>query len=108
MRIVTWTDENGYARRALLRAVDPDEAAPRIGIPMGPPNLEDLPITDEARRDLHNALVARGLLTWADVLIQQAGLTACARLIGSQHKLDPRQVSELRRALIAAYKQTRR
>jgi len=108
MRIVTWTDPDGYVRRALLRAEDPDTDAPRIGIPLCPPSLEELPVSEEVKRDLHNHIMARNLLTWADVVVQQAGLTACAHLVGREHKMDPRQVSELRRQLIAVYKNSRR
>lgn len=108
MRIVTWTDANGYIRRALLRAVDPDKDAARIGVPLGPPSLEAIPLAADAKRDLHNMLVTRNLLTWNDVLVQQGGLTASARSIGRQHGLDKAQVSELRRQLIAVYKNSRR
>jgi len=108
MRIVTWTDADGYTRRALLRDSDPDEDAARIGVPLSPPNLDGLNLPENAKRDLHNDLMARGLLTWADVLLQQSGLTGCARFIGRRHGLNAGQVSELRRQLIAVYKTNRR
>jgi len=108
MRIVTWTDAGGYTRRALLRDGDPDEDAARIGVPLGPPSLEDIDAPADLLRELHNMLMARNLLNWADALVQQGGLTACARLVGRKHGLEPRQVSELRRRLIAVYKINRR
>lgn len=108
MRIITWTDADGYIRRALLRADDPDKDAAKIGVPLGPPNLDGINLAADARRDLHNTLMTRNLLTWADVIVQQGGLTGSARSIGRKHGLDKRQVSELRRQLITIYKSSRR
>lgn len=70
MREVEWTDEHGYRRVVLLRSGDDD---PRIGIPVGPPDLRELD-WDEFRRELNNILVDRGLLTWNNVVEQQNGL----------------------------------
>ena len=70
MRRVEYTDEHGYKRVVLLRSEDED---PRVGIPVGPPDLRDLD-WDEFRRDLNNILVERGLLTWENVVEQQTGL----------------------------------
>jgi len=70
MRRVEYTDEHGYKHVVLLRAEDED---PRVGIPVGPPDLRELD-WDEFKRDLNNILVDRGLLTWDDVISQQNGL----------------------------------
>ncbi len=70
MRRVEYTDEHGYKRVVLLRSEDED---PRIGVPVGPPDLRDLD-WDEFKRDLNNILVKRNLLTWNDVVDQQNGL----------------------------------
>lgn len=70
MRRVEYTDEHGYKRVVLVRAEDED---PRVGIPVGPPDLRELD-WDDFRRDLNNVLVERNLLTWEDVINQQNGL----------------------------------
>lgn len=103
MKIHAWQDDNGYLRQVLLRDEDPDESG--LGIPLEPPDLSALKLPDAARRDLHNTLVARGLFTWADVVAQQNALTASAGMVARKHKLS--NGSELRRQLIALYKQRR-
>jgi hypothetical protein len=65
MRVVTWTDKNGYKHRSIVRDDDPDEAAPQ-GILQDPPNLNELD-WEAVKMDLHNALVERGLVSWRNV-----------------------------------------
>ena len=74
MRKVIWEDRNGYVRASLIRDGDPDEAAEH-GIPVDPPNLDRID-WEEVKRDLHNALVRKGLFTYKDVQRQQRGVTA--------------------------------
>jgi hypothetical protein len=74
MKSVIWTDEEGYRRRSLLRDVDPDHLAPQ-GIPADVPDLSHLD-WDDIQRELHNALVERGLFTWTDVQRAQNGVTS--------------------------------
>lgn len=77
MRIVPWTDSNGYRHQSLVREGDPDSAA-ETGIPNDPPDMDDLD-WDEIKRDLHNRLVEAGLITWRDVQRSQNGLTGIVR-----------------------------
>ena len=65
MRLVIYEDERGYKHRSLLRDRDPDTMAPK-GIIQDPPDLSLLD-WEGMRRDIHNALVEQGLVTWADV-----------------------------------------
>ena len=72
MRKVSYYDSNGYLRARLVRDTDPDSAAPS-GIPCDPPDLSDLD-WEAAKRDLHNLLVARGILSLQDIQLHQANL----------------------------------
>ena len=73
MRHVFYTDNRGRKRRTLIRDTDPDSAAER-GIPADPPDVLQLD-WDSLPAKLHNALVDRGLYTWADVQRSRDGLT---------------------------------
>lgn len=73
MRYSFYTDRNGRKRRVLLRDSDPDSAASR-GIPADPPDVSQLDWAGYPAK-LHNALVDRGLYTWADVQRSSDGLT---------------------------------
>jgi hypothetical protein len=74
MKEVIWTDKDGYKHRSLLRDTDPDHLA-SSGIPLDPPQIDRLD-WENLKRELHNALVERGLSSWQDVLEQQTGLTS--------------------------------
>lgn len=65
MRLVIWTDKNGYKHRSLVRDDDPDEAAPG-GIRQEPPSLDNLD-WEAVKLELHNRLMDAGLWTWQDV-----------------------------------------
>ena len=65
MRTVLWTDARGYRHRGMVRNNDPDSAAP-LGIRQDPPDLEQLD-WEEIKRDMHNAMVDAGIVTWADL-----------------------------------------
>jgi len=75
MKIVVYEDNAGYKHRALLRDTDPDHAAPTIGIPQDPPDLDRID-WEEVKRKLHNRLVERELITWLDVQRSQNGVTS--------------------------------
>lgn len=80
MKRVTWTDEAGYFRAVLLPQSAPDEYI-HLGVPSEPPNV-DLIDWVEIKRDLHNALMNEGLLTWNDVQKGQSRISAiCRRVI---------------------------
>ena len=79
MKTVTFKDENGKLRRALLKDSDsPDLAAKGVGIPQDPPDVE-LIDWNAVKVDLHNELVNRGLLTFQDVQRQPGDLTGAVR-----------------------------
>jgi len=73
MRVVIWQDETGLLHRSWVRDQDPDAFA-RSGVPADPPDVTALD-WDAIARELHNELVRRHLVTWADVQAQQQGLT---------------------------------
>jgi hypothetical protein len=72
MRLVTWEDEGGFIRQSYVPDDAPDEMAPS-GIAHNPPDLSEID-WKEVERDLNNALVAQGLITWQDVQRQQSSL----------------------------------
>lgn len=74
MKIVVWTDDDGYKHRSMLRDRDPDQMAPE-GVPLDPPDLRQLD-WDGIVRDLHNMLVDKGLSTWDDVQRTQTGVAS--------------------------------
>ena len=92
MRFVVWEDEQGLRHRSVIRDDDPDELAKKC-IPQDPPLIHDLD-WDEIKRDLHNALVDRGLFDYNDLVHSQNGVTGAI-------------MSVLRSRTIALYKQRR-
>jgi len=91
MRKIVKTDRHGYRRAWLIRDDDPDETAEQYGVPLAPPDVEKLD-WEEIKRDLHNALIDRGLYTWQDVQKAQNALGGIAQ-------------SVLRRRLVLLYRQ---
>jgi len=88
LKIVHYTDKNGYLHAAQLRDNDPESMAP-YGIPLEPPDLQlDW---EYIRREVHNELVRRGLFTWKDVERQQTGITSALQ-------------SVLKRSIVALYR----
>lgn len=79
MKLVRWTDEKGFVRRAWLRDGDPDSMGPQ-GIPYDPPDLDRLD-WEEIKRELHNLFVANGLVTWDDVQREQNAITSALRTV---------------------------
>lgn len=65
MRRIKWTDPNGWIRCAMIRDSDPDESASK-GIPCDPPDV-NLIDWEAVKRDLHNLLTERELITMADI-----------------------------------------
>ena len=76
METVTWTNSDGYVRRALVTPAMKD--APEKGVPVG----LDVRLLDweGIQRDLNNALQREGLLTWDDV--QRSGDTLRGVILG--------------------------
>lgn len=72
MRVITWTDDEGYRHRAYIRDGDREDR-PDLGVPADIPDLDALD-WQAVKRDLHNILTDRGLVTWADVQASQNGI----------------------------------
>lgn len=72
MKLVSWEDERGYVHQSYLPDDAPDSAA-ESGIPHDPPDLSEIN-WEEVAKEIHNALVAQGLITWQDVQRQQTTL----------------------------------
>ena len=103
MRYVFFVDAAGYRRRVIVRDADKDSDAERIGIPADPPDLAGIgELTDDARRDLHNMLSARGLFTWQDVIAQSNGVTVTVAAIALKYHLS--NASALKRELVLRYR----
>jgi len=67
VKILTYTDEDNYIRKSLVRDND---TSPEFGIPQDIPDLNELD-WNEIKRELHNELTKAGIKTWKD--IQQTG-----------------------------------
>jgi len=65
LKIVNWTDSDGFNHRSLLKDSDHDSLAPR-GIPQDPPDVRRLNWR-AIQKNIHNELLNRGLLTFEDV-----------------------------------------
>lgn len=65
MKLVQWTDEDGWKHQSLIRD-DMDDSLAYQGMPQDPPDLNELDC-EQLFRDLHNLLVDRNLLTMEDL-----------------------------------------
>lgn len=74
MRLVDWTDREGRKHKSLVLDTDPDYKAPE-GMLQDPPDTRQVD-WDAVERELHNALIERGLITWLDVQREQNGITS--------------------------------
>ena len=79
MKLIKWTDRNGYRHLSWLRDGD-DEGMAAQGIPNDPPDLSAFD-WEELKRELHNWLVDNGLICWKDVQESQTGLTSCLHAV---------------------------
>lgn len=95
MRLVDWTDQRGWKHRSLVRDGDSDDMAPQ-GILRDPPNLDNID-WEAVKQDLHNALAASGLFTWADVQNR-----------GAEDGLRGAILSAVRKRLINLYREANR
>ena len=76
MKILEWTDGDGYDRRALAREGD----EPGEGIPLDPPDLGRLD-WEGVKRDLHNHLVSHGWFSWEDIQKTPGLQAVCASVL---------------------------
>ncbi len=67
MRIVKFTDKNGYIRSSWIKDEDPDSMG-KYGVPVEIPDVENSLDWDGFKRDLHNSLMENGLYTMEDVM----------------------------------------
>ena len=75
MRRVQWIDRKGRNHASVVRDRDPDDLAKAgYGIPGDPPDVDQLD-WDAIKRDLHNELLARGIITYEDLVAAQNGAT---------------------------------
>jgi hypothetical protein len=92
MRIVVWTDKDGWKHRSLIRDSDPDTAA-QSGILQDPPDIREVDWEGVAR-ELHNFFVDHGVVTWSDLQkcrCLRAGLISAAkwRVITRFRSMEP-------------------
>lgn len=92
MKVIEWTDKDGFLRRSMLRDGD-NENFPQIGVPMEPPPVRE--IIESSVVELHNELMRRGLMTLKDVEDSGNALTGAILTV-------------FRAKLINLYKQTER
>lgn len=76
MRLLIYTDEHGYKRASYVKDTDGDNAGP-LGIPAGPPPIEDID-WEALKREVNNILVTEGCFTWQDA---QGSNTALSQAI---------------------------
>lgn len=79
MKEVQWTDQDGYLHRSLLRDTD-DDSKPEYGIPIGPPNIEQVD-WEGIKREVNNILVQEGISTWADLTNSQTAMPFIANAL---------------------------
>lgn len=65
MKIIKWTDDDGWKHRSLIRD-DMDESLAYQGLPQDPPSLIELDC-EQLLKDLHNLLVDRNLIEMKDI-----------------------------------------
>jgi len=90
LKKVTWTDGSGKNHISLIRDADNETVATTgHGLSLDPPDVWNID-WNAVKLDLHNELVNRGLLTHADVVKQQSGVSGAV-------------LSALRRRILTLY-----
>jgi hypothetical protein len=74
LKLVTWTDEDGYKHQSYIKDHEPDAMASQ-GIPNDPPSL-DIIDWNEVKRTIHNRLVQQGIRNWTDIQRHQKAITS--------------------------------
>jgi len=75
MKEVVWTDASGLMHRSILKDNQP-EVRPNEGLIVDPPDVMQNVNWEDVARELHNALVRRGLFTYNDVMRSQNQLSS--------------------------------
>ena len=73
MKLLTYTDTNGFKHKSLVRDIDTD---PSIGLLKSPPDLNQLD-WHVIRLTLHNLLLDKGIITLEDAQLRQAEFNQC-------------------------------
>lgn len=73
MRHVIITDKKGYKIRYLLRDSDGDEAAEKIGVPDGPPDVRRID-WEQVQIEINNLLIENEFYTWEQLMKSPLGL----------------------------------
>ncbi len=73
MRHVIISDKKGFKTRMLIRDSDGDEAADRIGVPDGPPDVRRID-WEQVQLEINNLLVDNGFFTWDKLMQSPSGL----------------------------------
>lgn len=92
MILIQYTDDNGFMCQAYVKRENDN---PIQGIAYNPPNLDTLGLNIGKQRELNNALIHSGLITFQDVLESNGAATGTLRRLNLFH---------LRRQLITLYK----
>ena len=88
MKDAVYTDEEGRKWAVLLPDGTPDFEAP-TGIPVGPPPLADLGLSEEFEIRLHNALFEARIFTPKDIRQRRSAVVDIFRGL---HKMDAEKV----------------
>lgn len=88
MRRVLWKDKKGRNHAAFVRDGDGDDVAQQgFGISADPPDVNRLSCA-KLLRNLHNELLARGLVTQDDVIKAQNGVTGAVLAVFKREVLQ--------------------
>lgn len=74
MKLVKWTDQDGFRRAALVKN-DQTEADGPQGVAVSPPDLRGLD-WEACCREINNSLVDNDLFTWQDIQLNQTGFVS--------------------------------
>jgi len=75
MKEVVWTDASGLMHRSILKD-NQTEVRPNEGLIVDPPDVMQNVNWEDVSRELHNALVRRGLFTYNDIMRSQNQLSS--------------------------------
>lgn len=92
MKLLTFTDDEGYNHKSLVRDNDTD---PAIGLIQSPPDLRQLD-WEAIVKNIHNALLERELFTIQDVQIRSTEFNQIilARVVKQIYRLYQEQETE--------------
>jgi len=74
MKLVKWTDHDGYKHLSWLKDNEPETNA-KNGLSHDPPDVNRID-WEQVKRELHNAMVDKELQSWDDIQKHQTALTS--------------------------------